>query len=96
MHRVQEIYTQLYIETFKKLYILGSQRSSTSNSSGLEEYVDILQVQQLLLDSSTTNGISTTTSRSRPKVSVQKAAEHFTQFQGNLIVLIFFMSRRKI
>lgn len=59
-------------------------RSNLSNVSGLDEYVDILQVQQLLLDSSPSTSTTTTgsTVRPRPKVNLQKAAEYSAQSQG--------------
>lgn len=59
-------------------------RTTANNSSGLDEYVDILQVQQLLLDSSpsTSTSATTSTSRPRPRLNVQKAAEYSSQVQG--------------
>lgn len=59
-------------------------RTTASSSSGLDEYVDILQVQQLLLDSSpsTSTSATTSTSRPRPRLNVQKAAEYSSQVQG--------------
>ncbi len=59
-------------------------RTTANSSSGLDEYVDILQVQQLLLDSSpsTSTSATTSTSRPRPRLNVQKAAEYSSQVQG--------------
>lgn len=45
-------------------FIEDSRLNSTSNPTGLEEYVDILQVQQLLLDSTPSSLISTPTTSS--------------------------------
>jgi hypothetical protein len=63
--------------------------------TSLDEYVDILQVQQLLLENSSTNtnsigtisAASNPTSSSsgnkiRPKVNLQKASEYSNQVQG--------------
>lgn len=58
-----------------------------STGSGLDEYVDILQVQQLLLESSGTNQLQNPTqniSRPRPRVNLQKAVEYAGQIQGKL------------
>ncbi|XP_055676675.1 mucin-19 isoform X3 [Lutzomyia longipalpis] len=59
------------------------------SGAGLDEYVDILQVQQLLLDSTPPTGVSTgttnttsNTSKARPRVNLQKAAEYSSQVQA--------------
>ncbi|XP_055676674.1 dendritic arbor reduction protein 1 isoform X2 [Lutzomyia longipalpis] len=61
------------------------------SGAGLDEYVDILQVQQLLLDSTPPTGVSTgttnttsNTSKARPRVNLQKAAEYSSQVQGGV------------
>ncbi|XP_055852922.1 uncharacterized protein LOC129916802 isoform X3 [Episyrphus balteatus] len=65
----------------------------SSTGSGLDEYVDILQVQQLLLDSSsaTSSGATSTTISSsqslpkplpRPRINLQKASEYAAQIQA--------------
>lgn len=61
-------------------------RTTANSSTGLDEYVDILQVQQLLLDSSpsTSTSATTSTSRPRPRLNVQKAAEYSSQVQGTI------------
>lgn len=58
-----------------------SRSKNLPSSAGLDEYVDILQVQQLLLDSSTATGVSSTctTTRPRPRLNVQKATEYSSQ-----------------
>ncbi|XP_055852921.1 dendritic arbor reduction protein 1 isoform X2 [Episyrphus balteatus] len=67
----------------------------SSTGSGLDEYVDILQVQQLLLDSSsaTSSGATSTTISSsqslpkplpRPRINLQKASEYAAQIQGGV------------
>lgn len=67
--------------------------NANNNPAGLEEYVDILQVQQLLLDSTSASSTTTTsnpstssssavnvsgTARHRPRVNIQKATEYST------------------
>lgn len=49
--------------------ITDSRLNSTTNPSGLEEYVDILQVQQLLLDSTPTSLATSTTTTSNSCLS---------------------------
>ncbi|XP_055910821.1 uncharacterized protein DDB_G0271670-like [Eupeodes corollae] len=71
--------------------------SHTSTGSGLDEYVDILQVQQLLLDSSSGSSSGTSTSSTaaaisssqylpkplpRPRINLQKASEYAAQIQA--------------
>lgn len=61
---------------------------STAVGLNTDEYVDILQVQQLLLDSSqstATGGVTSTSmpNRPRPRLNVQKAVE-FSSAQGTL------------
>lgn len=66
----------------------ASKLNVPNNSAGLEEYVDILQVQQLLLDStapqppsanaSNTAANALNAARHRPRVNIQKAAEYST------------------
>lgn len=67
------------------IFFLVPLRVNPNNTTGLDEYVDILQVQQLLLDSSPSTSCipSTSSSRVRPKVNLQKASEYSTQTQGN-------------
>ncbi|XP_055708256.1 early growth response protein 1-like isoform X4 [Phlebotomus papatasi] len=74
----------------------SSETSCLNNSAGptgagLDEYVDILQVQQLLLDSTPATGANTgptnnttNTSKARPRVNLQKAAEYSSQTQGGV------------
>lgn len=67
-------------------YKTASKLNVPNNSAGLEEYVDILQVQQLLLDSTSTTIAPTNPSntaanalnaaRHRPRVNIQRAAEY--------------------
>lgn len=78
---------QSFFFSFSSLYVffLGA-RLNTTNTTGLDEYVDILQVQQLLLDSSATPSTSGATSSSaasaaatakhRPRVNIQKATDY--------------------
>ncbi|GAB0093063.1 flocculation protein FLO11-like [Sergentomyia squamirostris] len=63
--------------------------STGPTGAGLDEYVDILQVQQLLLDSTPSTGNPTSTSstssnssKSRPRVNLQKATEYSSQAQA--------------
>ncbi|XP_037922838.1 mucin-5AC isoform X3 [Hermetia illucens] len=60
--------------------------TSSTPSGGLDEYVDILQVQQLLLESSsntaTTVASTSTVAKPRPRVNLQKAAEYAAQVQA--------------
>lgn len=64
--------------------------TTSLSSTGLDEYVDILQVQQLLLDSSSsssqqapsTSTGSVSSNRQRPKINLQKASEYSCQVQG--------------
>ncbi|XP_037922837.1 alpha-protein kinase 1 isoform X2 [Hermetia illucens] len=62
--------------------------TSSTPSGGLDEYVDILQVQQLLLESSsntaTTVASTSTVAKPRPRVNLQKAAEYAAQVQGGV------------
>lgn len=74
--------------------ISAGTRLNPANTTGLDEYVDILQVQQLLLDSSAPlpSSSSTTASTSsaylpgannaalkcRPRVNIQKASDYST------------------
>lgn len=80
------------IHTFIQCRFTGTSRSSASNSTG-DEYVDILQVQQLLLDSSTPSSTTVPSGQQqppappppppvRPRINVQKAAEYSLQPQG--------------
>lgn len=83
----------LFLFFFIKIVCLGTRLNAT-NATGLDEYVDILQVQQLLLDSSVTpltNSASaaTSTARHRPRVNIQKASEYSSgtttaQVQGEI------------
>lgn len=65
--------------------------TSSTPSGGLDEYVDILQVQQLLLESSsntaTTIASTSTVAKPRPRVNLQKAAEYAAQVQGKFTTL---------
>lgn len=67
--------------------------SAGPTGAGLDEYVDILQVQQLLLDSTPATGANTgptnnttNTSKARPRVNLQKAAEYSSQAQGKSVI----------
>lgn len=74
-------------------YFIASRLNANNNPAGLEEYVDILQVQQLLLDStsSPTNPSTSSssaanvscTARHRPRVNIQKATEYSTTTMAN-------------
>ena len=69
------------------LFLGSSSRSIAATATGLDEYVDILQVQQLLLDTSpcTTSTATTSTARPRPRVNVQKAAEYSNQSLSGML-----------
>lgn len=68
----------------------------------LDEYVDILQVQQLLLDSSSSSNSQVTTAppsqnsvggsthiaKPRPRLNMQKASEYAAQMQGKIKLLL--------
>lgn len=86
---------QIHLKKKKKFVFFKDTRlNNAANSSGLEEYVDILQVQQLLLDSTpstmATSTVTTSNScvsnsnpngtqqRHRPRVNIQKATEYST------------------
>lgn len=72
--------------TLLSSYKAASKLNVPNNSAGLEEYVDILQVQQLLLDSTSTTTAPTNSSntaanasnaaRHRPRVNIQRATEY--------------------
>lgn len=100
---LEAINSRFFQSNKKKLKtILDSRLNSTNNPSGLEEYVDILQVQQLLLDSTPSTLTSTSTittsnatvnstnsigiSRHRPRVNIQKASEYSTTMANNTTV----------